>query len=66
MQKQILKVKGMHCAACASIIEKTLKKIAGVENVEVNYGNETTKISFDETKTSIVELSKKIERIGYS
>lgn len=66
MQKQILKVKGMHCAACASIIEKTLKKIAGVENVEVNYGNETTKISFDETKTSIAELSKKIERIGYS
>ena len=66
MQKQILKVKGMHCAACASIIEKTIKKIDGVENVEVNYGNETTKISFDETKTSIAELSKKIERIGYS
>lgn len=66
MQKQILKVKGMHCAACASIIEKTLKKISGVENVEVNYGNETTKISFDETKTSVAELSKKIEKIGYS
>lgn len=66
MQKQILKVKGMHCAACASIIEKTFKKVSGVDIVEVNYGSETVKIAFNETETSIVELSKKIEKIGYS
>ncbi len=56
----------MHCASCANIIEKTFKKTEGVESVFVNYGNESTKIIFDEVKTSAEELSKKIEPLGYS
>ncbi len=60
------RIKGMHCASCASIIEKTLKKTVGVESVEVNYGTEKAKISFDESKTNPKDLSKKIEPLGYS
>lgn len=60
------KIKGMHCASCASIIEKTFKKVKGVENVEVNYGTETAKVSFDESKTNHGHLSKQIEPLGYS
>jgi Cu2+-exporting ATPase/Cu+-exporting ATPase len=56
----------MHCASCASIIEKALKKIEGVHTVEVNPGTEAAKISFDETKTSLEQLSKVIEPLGYS
>ncbi|OHA99293.1 MAG: ATPase [Candidatus Zambryskibacteria bacterium RIFCSPLOWO2_02_FULL_39_26] len=63
---KIYQVKGMHCASCASIIEKTLKKCQGVESAEVNYGTETAKLQFDETKTNPQELSKKIEPLGYS
>src|SRR6187549_4257264 len=60
------KVKGMHCASCASIIEKAFKKTDGVHNVEVNYGTETAKVSFDESKTNPEHLSSKIEKLGYS
>ncbi|MEI7765224.1 MAG: cation transporter, partial [bacterium] len=60
------KIKGMHCASCAGIIEKTFKKTEGVLLVSVNYGNESAKISFDETKISKEELSKQIEPLGYS
>ncbi len=60
------RVKGMHCASCASIIEKTFKKTEGVHSAEVNYGTETTKISFDESKINPADLSKKIEPLGYS
>lgn len=60
------KVKGMHCASCAGIIEKTFKKTEGVQSVEVNYGTETAKVSFDESKTNPLDLSKKIEMLGYS
>ena len=56
----------MHCASCASIIEKTLKKTDGVEFVEVNYGNESSRIAFDSAKTNLDSLSKKIEPLGYS
>ena len=63
---QIYPIKGMHCASCGNIIEKTLKKVEGVEDVSVNYGTEKAKISFDDSKIKIEELSKKIEPLGYS
>jgi len=60
------RIKGMHCASCAGIIEKTFKKIEGVENAEANYATEAVKVSFDETKITPENLSKKIEPYGYS
>lgn len=60
------KVKGMHCASCASIIEDTLKKTSGVNLAEVNYATESAKISFDHKKVDLLQLSKKIEPLGYS
>ncbi len=66
MQTQIYRVKGMHCASCSSTIERTFKKMEGVQSAEVNYGTETAKVSFDETKTSPHHLSKKIEPLGYA
>lgn len=59
-------VKGMHCASCAVTIERSFKKTEGVYDVEVNYTTESVKLSFDETKTNINDLSKKIEPFGYS
>ena len=60
------KIRGMHCASCAGIIEKTFKKTEGVISAEANYGTESVKVSFDETKTHAEALSKKIEPFGYS
>lgn len=66
MQETNIKIKGMHCASCASIIERKLKKTVGVTSVEVNYGTESAKIVFDLTKTKIEQLSTLIEPLGYS
>ena len=66
MDVKTLGIKGMHCASCAAVIETTLKKEEGVDSVEVNYGTETAKISFDGSKTDPARLSKKIEPLGYS
>ena len=65
-QSKTYKIKGMHCASCAGIIEKTFKKIDGVISAETNYGTESVRVSFDETKTDAAALSKKIEPLGYS
>ncbi|MEK7609858.1 MAG: heavy metal translocating P-type ATPase [Patescibacteria group bacterium] len=66
MNTKTYRIKGMHCASCASIIEKTFKKIDGVHSIEVNYGTETAKVAFDESKTNPTDLSRKIEKFGYS
>src|SRR3989344_5871780 len=60
------KVKGMHCASCASIIERTVRKIDGVENISVNNGTENAKISFNTEKTSHEIFNQKLEPLGYS
>ena len=66
MISKTYKIKGMHCASCSGLIERTFKKTEGVHSVEVNYGTETAKVSFDETRTNPESLSKKIEPLGYS
>ncbi|MBP7846005.1 MAG: copper-translocating P-type ATPase [Candidatus Pacebacteria bacterium] len=66
MNTEIYRVKGMHCASCASIIEKTIKKTEGVHSVEVNYGTEKAKISFDSSKVSPQDFSNSIDKLGYS
>ncbi|MFH1178550.1 MAG: heavy metal translocating P-type ATPase, partial [bacterium] len=65
-QTQTYRIRGMHCASCAHIIESSLKKIEGVNTAEVNFGTEALKVSFDEEKTNIEHLSKTIEPLGYS
>lgn len=66
MTKQILTVKGMHCASCASIISKKLSAVPHVHSVSVNYANEKANIEYDEQHVSIDAMNKKIEELGYS
>jgi Cu2+-exporting ATPase/Cu+-exporting ATPase len=63
---QNFRVKGMHCASCANIITRTLKKVEGVSSVDVNYGTETAKIAYDHSKTSSEHLSDTLKPLGYS
>ena len=65
-QTNTYKIKGMHCASCAGIIEKTFKKTEGVISAEANYGTESVKVHFDESKIHPEVLSKKLEPLGYS
>ena len=66
MLEKNLKIQGMHCASCASLIEKTLKKTPGVKAISVNYATEKASLEFDEKITDLKSLSKNIEDFGYS
>ena len=66
MTTQILKVKGMHCASCASIITKKLSTMPHIQSVSVNYGNEKAKIDYDNSHVSIDSMNKEIGKLGYS
>jgi Cu+-exporting ATPase len=66
MTTQILKVKGMHCASCASIITKKLSAMPHIQSVSVNYGNEKAKIDYDNTHVSIDSMNDEIGKLGYS
>ncbi len=61
-----LSLSGMHCASCASIIERSLKKVAGVKNANVNFASEKASIVFDETKSPVQSLMDAVKKAGYT
>jgi Cu+-exporting ATPase len=60
-----LPVEGMTCASCVARVEKTLKKIDGVEIANVNLATEAVALSFDPARTSLDVLAKAVESAGY-
>ncbi len=61
-----LQISGMTCAACATKIEKGLKKVEGVEDANVNFALEKTKIMYDPDKTDITKFKEKVQSLGYN
>lgn len=59
------KAKGMHCTSCETLIDKTLRKIDGVENVKVDYASETVKVMFNPEKTGMKDIFEAVENKGY-
>ena len=47
VKKKILKIQGMHCASCATLIERKLNKISGVFKANVNYATEKAIVEYD-------------------
>ena len=66
MEKITLKIGGMTCASCASVIEYSLKKEKGINSATVNLASEKAYIDFDESKTSEKDIEKSIKSLGYS
>ena len=65
MATKILKIEGMTCAACAKAVERAAKKLDGVEEASVNLATEKLSISFDESKVSVDDIQKAVEKAGY-
>jgi len=55
----------MHCASCASTIEKALSKIGGVKSAAANFAAEKVMVEFDKKKVKIKDLAKAVENVGY-
>ena len=64
--KQIdLPVGGMTCAACSSRVERGLKKIEGVSEVNVNLATGKARVEYDYEKTSVFSFIDAIRSVGY-
>ena len=59
-------ITGMHCASCASTIEKALSKLAGVSEANVNFAAESVMVRFDPAAVSHQDLEKAIADAGYT
>ena len=60
-----LPVTGMTCANCALNIQRSLKKVTGVKEANVNFATEQASVSFDLDQVQIKDLTDKIHDAGY-
>jgi len=65
MKKTELKIQGMHCASCVTVIEKGLKKSPGVLNANVNLTTEIATVDYDPKKINEEKLIEVIKKRGY-
>ena len=60
-----LKLIGMHCASCATTIEKRLKSIKGVSRAEVSFAREEAIVEYDPGKVSLKDIVNAVRDAGY-
>lgn len=59
------RLSGMHCAACAGIIESALHRVDGVLEARVSAASERAEVRWDPERTSAAALLKSIRGAGY-
>lgn len=65
LKQEQLYIKGMTCINCQNRIEDDLKKNAGVTDVCVSYEKGIARVSYQTEKTTVDELIRVIEALGY-
>ena len=65
MVKQKYAVTGMTCSACSSHVEKSVSKLAGMEQVSVNLLTNSMQVAYDEALCSEEAIISAVEKAGY-
>ena len=60
-----LPVSGMTCANCALNIERSLRKLPGVENASVNFAAERAEVAYDAARIQVADLVAGVEKAGF-
>ena len=63
--KQKFDVTGMSCASCSAHVEKSVSKVAGVQEVQVNLLINSMTVVYDDSVTSSGEIVSAVEKAGY-
>lgn len=65
MNKAVLNIEGMHCAACSAAVEKSVSKLQGVDSVSVNLTAGNALIYFDEKSVTVEQMIEAINNAGF-
>lgn len=60
-----LRIEGMDCPTCATVIEHALGRLDGVLEAKVSYAAERLRLEYDSEKSSHQAVARRIEALGY-
>ena len=55
----------MTCASCSANVERAVKKVPGVEHVDVSLLNNTMKVDYNDEETNPSQIMAAVDAIGY-
>lgn len=58
-------VRGMSCASCSAHVDKALRSVNGVSEVNVNLATNMAKVTFDEAQCTPLQLQKAVSDMGF-
>lgn len=61
----IIPIGGMTCASCSKAVERAVKKLDGVESVQVNLATEKASITYIPSKIKLYEIKEVIQKAGF-
>ncbi|MBD1224096.1 cation transporter [Virgibacillus halodenitrificans] len=61
-----LDIKGMHCVNCPIKVEKSVSKMNGIIEIDVNWKSEQGCVTYDRNLVSISEITERIGRMGFT
>jgi Cu+-exporting ATPase len=61
-----LPINGMSCANCAANIERSVKKLDGIDEASVNFASENALVRFDPSIVNIGKVVDQVKRAGFS
>ena len=59
-------IEGMDCGACAVKIENAMKRLPGVDDIAVNYGQASLSLRLNEDRTSRQTVEAQIKALGFT
>jgi len=64
-QSLTLAITGMTCTNCSNTIERQLKKLPGLSQINVNFAAEQATVTFDSQQLKLPQIINKIQSLGY-
>ncbi|MBU1690681.1 MAG: cadmium-translocating P-type ATPase [Gammaproteobacteria bacterium] len=65
-QHESLRIDGMDCTTCATVIEHALQRTDGVLEASVSYAAERLRLEFDSEKIARAAIIQRIQALGYA
>lgn len=65
MKSDVFDIKGMSCSACVAHVEKAVKKLDGIQALNVNLLTNSMSVRYDESNISASEIRAAVNDIGY-
>ncbi len=60
-----LNIERMSCALCPVTVRKAIERVDGVEHVDVDYDTKTATVTFDDSKTTKIDVAQASTDVGY-